>query len=269
MANRTTFTRVSATGNLQSIVTKYNSNLDVLETELENTLSRVDGMLPNSMNGVLDMNSNKVVNVVAGTNPTDAATYGQIQDQAGAIENLQLKTATGWRDNIIPLYVNQSAQNAPALTPFRGGINAHTFLKNELTEAHSSWHVDHDYAMGTPMYPHVHWSTTSSDIGTVRWGFEYSIAKGHQQSVFPKPITIYVEQTTTGIPYMHYVAEVSNPNAISGDNIEPDTLVLVRIFRDGAHQNDTLNQDVFLMCMDLHYLANQNATPNKSPNFFQ
>jgi hypothetical protein len=63
MANRTTFTRASATGNLQSLVTNYNANLDALEVELENSLSRKDNILPNSMEDELDMNGNDIINV--------------------------------------------------------------------------------------------------------------------------------------------------------------------------------------------------------------
>ena len=63
MTNRTTFTRASATGNLQSLVTNYNANLDALEVELENSLSRKDNILPNSMEDELDMNGNDIINV--------------------------------------------------------------------------------------------------------------------------------------------------------------------------------------------------------------
>lgn len=63
MTNRTTFTRASATGNLQSLVTNYNANLDALEIELENSLSRKDNILPNSMENELDMNGNDIINV--------------------------------------------------------------------------------------------------------------------------------------------------------------------------------------------------------------
>lgn len=81
-----------------------------------------------------------------------------------------------------------------------GSGNAELLVRaGEMTEASAAWHIDHDYAMGTSLYFHVHWATASTDIGTVRWGFEYTIAKGHQQQAFPATSTVYIEQASTGI----------------------------------------------------------------------
>jgi hypothetical protein len=80
--------------------------------------------------------------------------------------------------------------------------------------------------------------------------------------------TVYIEQSSDGTTYKHYVAEVSDANAIPGTDIETDGIVMCRFFRDGAHPNDTLEADVFVFCVDLHYQASQYATPNKAPNFF-
>lgn len=185
-------------------------------------------------------------------------------------EQLDTRTKQGWRDNIVEIKVDSSSPNAPTLANVRGGILAWQFFPNELTEAYSGWHIDHDYAAGTKLYMHVHWVCPTSSIGTVRWGFEYTVAKGHQQQAFPETTTVYVEQTTTGVPYMHYVAEVSEANAIDGLalDIEPDTVILVRVFRDGAHPNDTLENVVFGVFLDLHYQADRSTTPNKTPNFY-
>ncbi len=54
-----------------------NANNALIETALENTLSR-DGTSPNQMNANLDMNSNKIVNVTDGTNNQDAVTLAQL-----------------------------------------------------------------------------------------------------------------------------------------------------------------------------------------------
>lgn len=185
----------------------------------------------------------------------------------GNFQGLEDNNALGWRDNVIEMKVDSSSPNAPTLDPFRGNILAWSFPANELTEAHAAWHIDHDYALGTPLYFHIHWATASTSIGTVRWGFEYTIAKGHQQQAFPAPTTVYVEQASTGTAYMHMIAELSEANAISGTGIEPDTVIQVRVFRDGANANDTLEASVFGLFLDLHYLADHTTTPNKSPPF--
>lgn len=187
----------------------------------------------------------------------------------GNFTDLDTRTALGWRDNIVELKVDSSSPNAPTLEAFRGGILCWKFPPNELTEAHSAWHIDHDYALGTKLYLHVHWACKTTNIGTVRWGFEYTVARGHQQEAFPATTTVYAEQATDGTAYMHHIAEVSEANAIDGAdlNIEPDTVILVRLFRDGAHANDTLESDVFVSFIDLHYQADRATTPFKAPNF--
>lgn len=186
------------------------------------------------------------------------------------ISDLDGRTKLGWRDNIVEIKVDSSSPNAPTLGTVRGGILAWQFFANELTEAHSAFHIDHDYALGTKLYLHVHWVGTTTTVGTVRWGFEYTVAKGHQQQAFPTTTTVYVEQSTTGTAYTHMVGEVSEGNAIDGAalGIEPDTVILVRLFRDGAHVNDTLEETVFGIFLDLHYQADKATTPQKAPNFF-
>lgn len=186
----------------------------------------------------------------------------------GNFTDLDTRTKLGWRDNIVELKVDSSSPNAPTLEAIRGGILGWKFPTGELTEAHSAWHIDHDYALGTKLYLHIHWVCPTTDVGTVRWGFEYTVAKGHQQQAFPATTTVYVEQTTTGTAYMHYVGEVSETDAVSGTGIEPDTVILCRVFRDGAHANDTLNADAFGVFLDLHYQADKATTPNKVPNFY-
>lgn len=184
--------------------------------------------------------------------------------------DLDTRTKLGWRDNIVQLDVQVGNPDAPVLNIFRDGIHAYNFFQGELSEAHASFHVDHDYALGTKLYPHIHWAVNTTATGTIRWGIEYTVARGHGQEPFGPTVTVYVEQASDGTQYKHYVAEVSEANAIDGAlyNIEPDTLILCRFFRDGTHPNDTLNADAFVFCVDLHYLSSRMATPNKSPDFF-
>lgn len=188
----------------------------------------------------------------------------------GNFAELDGRTALGWRDNIVQLDVQPGNPEAPALNIFRDGIHAYNFFAGELSEAFAAFHVDHDYALNTKLYPHVHWAVNTNATGTVRWGVEYTVAKGHGQMAFGPTTTVYVEQSANGIAYTHFVAEVSEANAIDGATfgIEPDTLILCRFFRDGLHANDTLDADVFVFCVDLHYQADKATTPQKSPNFF-
>jgi len=57
--------------------TELNNNFALIETAIENTVSR-DGTTPNTMSTDLDMNSNRISNLVDGTLPQHAATYNQV-----------------------------------------------------------------------------------------------------------------------------------------------------------------------------------------------
>lgn len=62
-----------------SVASKLNENFEAIEEALENTLSR-DGTSPNQMDATLDMNSKRIINVGAPSNPNDAARLQDVQD---------------------------------------------------------------------------------------------------------------------------------------------------------------------------------------------
>lgn len=188
-------------------------------------------------------------------------------DLDGNFDDLDTRTKLGWRDNVIEMTIREGL-TAPQMTEFRDQLHLLAFPAGAMTEVFGNFHVDHDYALGTALYPHIHWTTNSATTGTVRWGIEWTLAKGHQQMSFGPTTTVYVEQASTGTPFMHYIAEVSDANAIPGTNVEPDTFILMRVFRDAAHPNDTFSDQVFGIALDLHYQADRATTPNKAPNFY-
>lgn len=71
----------------------YNANNALIETALENTLSR-DGTTPNTMSANLDMNSNKIVNVTDGTNNQDAVTLKQLNDASIVVSTIAATAVT-------------------------------------------------------------------------------------------------------------------------------------------------------------------------------
>ena len=175
----------------------------------------------------------------------------------------------GWDDITADLSSGKTAgSNVPTWSTFRNGINAFAFSATGTDEIWVTFHVKHDYAEGTNVYPHVHWGTITTATGTVRWGFEYTVAKGHQQEAFPATTTVYVEDTiSSNDQYGHRVAEVSDNDAF--DAFEADTLILMRIFRDGSHANDTFAQPAFAFTADIHFETSPEGTvtKNKAPPF--
>lgn len=101
--------------------------------------------------------------------------------------------------------------------------------------------------------------------GTVRWGFEYTVAKGHQQQVFHEPVVVYQEHTITQASQgLHVITEVTSDKAIPSVYVEPDSYIKMRVFRDAGHVNDTIHA----WCCDLHYQFDKSGTRNKSPSFY-
>ena len=191
-------------------------------------------------------------------------TYSELD---GNFSDLDTRTSFGWRDNVIQL-IGRGGATEPPMQLFKDNIYMAAFSQNDMQEGFASFHIDHDYAMGTNMYPHIHWSCNTTSTGTVRWGFEYTLAKGHQQMVFTPAVTVYKEQYCDGTQYKHYVAEVSDADVIPFTYLEPDTIILMRVFRDATHPNDTLDAQAFGVCVDLHYQVDRATTKNKAPNFY-
>lgn len=173
----------------------------------------------------------------------------------------------GWDDITADLSSGKVAgANVPTWSTYRDGISAYSFSASALNEVWVTFHVKHDYAEGTKVYPHIHWSPSTTSTGTVRWGFEYTVQKGHQQGAFPTTTTVYVEDTVSSADqYGHRIAEVSDTDAF--DAYEADTLILVRVFRDGAHANDDFPDAVFGLTADVHFQVDKQVTPNRSPPF--
>ena len=180
------------------------------------------------------------------------------------LENTQER----WMDLLAELSAGKAVgANAPTWTAYQGGISMYAFDAGTMNEVWANFHVTHDYKMGTKMYPHIHWQVTGTNAGVVRWGVEYTLAKGHGQGADPATTTVYVEQAATGTAFTNMIAEMSDANAISGELLEPDAVVKCRFFRDAAHVNDTQTGKAFVSFVDLHYQTDGNATTTKAPQW--
>lgn len=178
------------------------------------------------------------------------------------------KTRDGWRDNIAAIDT-RAGGTAPQINLYRDGIYLYEFSADSMNEVFASYHIDHDYKPGTMLYPHLHFTTTSTASGVVRLGFEYTYAKGHQQAKFPAATTLTLNvNVPANSDHLHFVAEMPEGQGIPGTNIETDGVVLMRIFRDAGHVDDTFTGTIFGILVDLHYQTSQYATPNRAPDFF-
>ena len=180
---------------------------------------------------------------------------------------------TGWNDLKSPLVsAKLTGNNQPTWTQVidngsgSTGVFAHGFSATVLNELWISMHMPHDYQPGTNIFPHVHWLPSTTDTGTVRWGLEFSCAKGHDQEAYPTTTTIFLEQVAAGTALFHQLIEVPDPGLNIG--IEPDAIILVRLFRDAAHANDTFTGVALGLELDAHYQSDRHNTLNKEPDFY-
>lgn len=74
----------AAGATVSALINTVNANSDLIETAVENTLSR-DGTSPNSMSNDLDMNSNQILNLPAPVSPTDPIRLQDAPDLAPTV----------------------------------------------------------------------------------------------------------------------------------------------------------------------------------------
>lgn len=197
---------------------------------------------------------------------------GRRQGRTAAITN----TKQRWEDQLAPLSAAKSGGGAgttPVWSVWRNSIYAWEFGDAQTDELWVTIHITHLYKPGTPIYLHVHWGVKTAVTGTVRWGIEYTVAKGHQQQVFPATTTVYIEQalpsaTAANNQYMHMIAEMSEAQAIQPSvGVETGSVILVRLFRDATNANDTISAGVHGFLMDAHFEVDGNFTTTKAPNW--
>lgn len=183
----------------------------------------------------------------------------------------------GWHDLASELYVYDIAElTAPDFVTYRAGIRQWQFAVND--EAQLRFHLPHDYAMGTDIHIHVHWSHGSTLVtgGGVTWGFELMYAKGHGQAPFGAPIIISQFQTASTTQYQHMVAEGAASTAGGGASlfntalIEPDGMILGRLYL--ASNTITVSGGgvplPFVHHVDIHYQSTNVSTKSRTPDFW-
>ncbi len=176
------------------------------------------------------------------------------------------KNTTGWNDFIFPgLTFPRTASNAPVVAVFRGTLDMISF-ENGGAQPKETWaqiHVLHDYIDGTKIFPHIHWAhSVASPSGDVKWQIDYSVSKGHSGGIFPAPTTISLIQTAAA-QYTHQIIETTTANAIPAAELEPDSVIMFRVYRDSSDPEDTFANDAFLIYFDIHYQSDLTLTNEK------
>lgn len=203
------------------------------------------------------------------TGKGSALTFAELDNNFVEVDR---RTGRGWNDLVSDITVRSGAGSAPDLAAYRDGIYAYSFNQDVLNECFANFHLRHDYIPGTMIYPHIHWTANTTTTGVVRFGVEYTLARRGDSTgliAFGATQTIYIEHVVgAGEQYLHHVSETTDGNGIVGTNLEVDSLILCRIFRDAGHSNDTFIDPVFMLTADMHYECDAQSTPLRSPPFF-
>ena len=187
-------------------------------------------------------------------------------------QNTAIKSAGSfvWYSTCLPFVVKSSSgTNNPVFDTVSGNMQGLLFSNTVMNQVWVDVTIGYDYASGTVVYPSIHWMPVTSDTGTVRWGVEYIVAKGHGQQVFSSPTTVYIEHSVSAASSgKHMISEVSLTDAIAATSLEPDTVIKMRVFRDATHTNDTLEANVHAWQANIRYQRGQLGTRSRAPDFF-
>lgn len=166
-----------------------------------------------------------------------------------------------WDDLRTPLTaIKLAGVKDPAFDVFLGGVRAYSFSSQALAineeEVFFTTQLPHSYKEGTDIVPHIHWSPSTTDAGTTRWGLEYTWQNAYL-SVFPTTTTIYAESVASGVANDHLMA---NFDPIDGAGKKISSMLICRLFRNSSHDNDDYGAAAFVLEQDFHFQKNTDGS---------
>ena len=162
-----------------------------------------------------------------------------------------------------------STSAAPVLKTFRNNYSLHAFENGgQIESGYFTVHIQHGIKPNTNAFFHVHWSNNAATpTGNMKWFIEYSIAKGYGAGTFSSE-TVLSSVQTVGAQYEHQITN-DDDMVIIGINgeIEPDSVIVGRVYRDPSDPEDTLDTDAFLLHVDVHYVKSRTGTKERNRPF--
>ncbi len=195
----------------------------------------------------------------------------------------QVTPTFGFADLLGDQFSRNTGSTKPLLSAYNGDVDAWKFQADD--EAFLSYHIPHDYVLGTDIFLHVHWSlNVVATGGTLTFKYTAIYAKGHNQtsgSTFtstPKTDTfssIDINDSGSGLfQYQQHLTEViiSGASATAAlfdrDDFEPDGVIELTLELDADNLTGTPS-DPFIHYVDIHYQTNSIVgTKNRTPDFY-
>jgi hypothetical protein len=153
-----------------------------------------------------------------------------------------------WEDVRVPANAIRVGSDSPAVwSAVTGGLYTWGFPGNTETQVYFNVQLPHAYKFGSTIYPHIHWSASSTDTGTVRFGLEYIWQDIH--GVFPAAQTIYT--STAAAPGVALRHEIRGFTPIASTGIDGvSSMLICRLFRDT--DNDDFTGTALFLEFDIH-----------------
>lgn len=193
----------------------------------------------------------------------DTVTWGATAED---IRNKATKTSMGaagvygYRSVLATPYDNSiAASTLPTATTLLTSLRGWAFSASASNELLFCLSIPYDYETGTDIYPYFLWTTTGTNAGNVNWKIDYSVIK--VGSTLPAVTVDSITPAASGVVSQVGMNEFA---AIDGTNIEPDALMLIRAWRDGAAGADTCSDTAFLLAVGVHYQASRLMRKNKA-----
>jgi hypothetical protein len=172
-----------------------------------------------------------------------------------------LNGATVFDDMMVyPDATTRGGSNDPTWGKFKDngsgsqGVFLMWFDDDTEQEVYFCMQIPHSYKVGSTLYPHVHWTTSSGTPTTtnVVWGLEYSVvAIGGTYStttiITGNNILAAISPTGTG---QHLITSLGT---ISGTGLGISTVLVCRLYRKAGDALDTFSSSTGLLGVDFHF----------------
>lgn len=225
-----------------------------MATKLHASLTDADGL--HEPKGI----SSAAVNSVYVSDGTGGGTY-KVPDVLGdaKADSLTLNN-TVWSDVKVNLLSQKvPSTGAPTLTQLNDngsgsvGVFAYLFGAAAENSVYFEIQLPHGIKAGSTLKPHIHWMASDATAGDVVWGLEYVVSNYDLTS----NNTIITTTTSTAPGSANKQVIAAFPDIISGSSgtvthIKESTIIIGRLFRDGANGSDTYAAGAFGLSMDFH-----------------
>jgi hypothetical protein len=176
------------------------------------------------------------------------------------INGLQIQDPKAWDDLRAPA----TAINPPGLVsdPTFDSTNIGWLFDPSSTEIlFIILQMPHSYSEGTNIIPHVHWESTDSNVGTVKWRLEYKWTNvGDIESGSYTAIDITPSTDGNSLKSL-----ISGFGEISKTGARISSILSVKLSRIGG--DDTYTGDALLKEFDIHYEKNTIGSLSSTSKF--